>query len=89
MAEVTPDMFAAHLDHELPQYAMVGCYTLIYYTADNATLCAKCATVERTKDYTINPLQVDVYYEGPTLQCDECGRDLESGYGDPEAEVTR
>lgn len=71
-------------DGELPSYAWPGGYTLIYYTQDSATLCGTCATSVLTDPYAEPITGCAVYYEGPTLQCDECGKGIESSYGDPD-----
>jgi hypothetical protein len=28
-----------------------------------------------------------ILIEGPTMACDECGREIESSYGDPDADT--
>ncbi len=72
-------------DGNLPAYAWPGGYPIAYYSDDcHTTFCAKCATVERSKGYQINPLDWDVYWEGPPMECDECGAIIESAYGDPD-----
>lgn len=74
---------------ELDAYAWPGGYPILYLDRDNSTLCAKCAT-ESLKDPDevpqFKPVACDIYYEGPTLQCDQCGTDIESAYGDPKTE---
>ena len=86
MTEVTPDMFAPHLGYALPQYTSVGCYTLLYLapTAYNGldVLCAKCATIERTRGYQVNTLYVTSYDEGANETCNECGCSIPSSYGE-------
>lgn len=44
-------------------------------------ICPHCAA-----DYIgHNDASVDVHYEGASLYCDDCGAELESAYGDPDA----
>lgn len=75
-------------DGSLPAFAWPGGYPIYYLDSDNSVLCAKCATECLKPDTNDNmkPIACDVYYEGPTMQCDECNADIESAYGDPEEE---
>lgn len=74
---------------ELPAYVWPGGYPILYYDTDCCALCAKCATkamndpdeLERFK-----PVAYDVYYEGPSVYCEQCNTEIESAYGDPEEE---
>ena len=68
-------------DGTLPAFTSVGCYTLAYYTESGDTLCCDCAA-----DPENEATQVDVYYEGPTQYCEACNAEIESAYGDPDAE---
>jgi len=68
---------------ELDAFAWPGGYPIIYLDKENSVLCAKCAT-KSLNDEDDKPVACDVYYEGPTLQCDGCNADIESAYGDPE-----
>lgn len=66
-------------------------YPLIYYTGDGDPLCAGCATAELDEERGFRgrggDLEfVDIYYEGPTEFCSDCGKEIESAYGDPDAE---
>lgn len=64
-----------------------GGYPLIYHTADGCELCAKCATEQVTQRGLDWPRVVDVqpYFEGPAITCDNCSTDIESAYGEPDA----
>ncbi len=74
-----------HSSHrELPSYSSVGGYTIIYYTRSEEPVCGKCATV--WDDDTDVVTHVGSYDEGPTVQCCECGTDIASSYGDPDAD---
>lgn len=66
-------------DGTLPRNTEVGCYNITYLDVFGAVICADCAKSEDVKEGF-------VYWEGPSLQCDECGEEIESEYGDPDAE---
>src|ERR1700747_2819068 len=72
----------------LPFYSWPGSYTIIYLTRGGDTLCAECATKEirawMYDDSDDPPVEYGTYDEGPVIQCDDCNRDIESSYGDPE-----
>ncbi len=69
-------------DGTLPAHAWPGGYTLIYFTRDGETVCAKCANREVDESQAV--IGQDVYWEGATMQCGDCNADIESSYGDPE-----
>lgn len=60
---------------KLPAYTLHG-YPIIYITKDGDCFCAKCASKAANR-----PNHADVYYEGDTLFCDDCGKGIESAYG--------
>lgn len=64
---------------KLPQYSSIGSYTILYVTQRNDCLCAKCAGKHR--DHTNPVVAAGTYDEGDTLECEECGTDIESSYG--------
>jgi hypothetical protein len=67
---------------ELPNYADGG-YPIVYYDKNGESFCGKCASNYQGFD----PIKyADVYYEGPPQQCAECGEEIESAYGDPNAD---
>jgi len=68
----------------LPSFTSVGCYTLIYYSKRAEPFCGKCATKHTDECDPIT--HAGPYDEGPTLECSECGKDIESSYGDPSSE---
>ena len=75
---------------ELPAFAWPGGYPMFYVDGDGQCLCATCATKSLNDPDEIpsfKPIAYDVYYEGPTMQCDNCNADIESAYGDPDEEV--
>ncbi len=74
-----------------PSYGWPGGYPVIYICRDSGVLCPDCANGENGSDATVNNddpqwdiLGMDIYWEGPALQCDHCNADIESAYGDPE-----
>jgi hypothetical protein len=74
----------------LPFYSEWGSYPIIYLTRENNTLCADCATrsLYLLDDEYDPPVAYGVYWEGPTDQCDDCNRDIESAYGDPDEDTS-
>lgn len=76
-------------DNKLPAFAWPGGYPIIYLDRENSVLCAECATksyLDKDEVSQFKPVAYDVYYEGPTIQCDQCNVDIASAYGDPEGE---
>jgi len=79
---------------KLMAWAWPGGYEIVYYTADGGTLCFQCARRENGSEASENPsadkqwrlVAAEVYWEGPALNCDHCNREIESAYGDPEAQ---
>lgn len=73
---------------QLPTFAWPGGYPLVYYAKDDGNLCAKCANAfkpGRDNDEQLEPVQVDVYYEGPPVRCENCNAEIASAYGDPDS----
>jgi hypothetical protein len=75
---------------KLPKYVDGG-YPLAYWTKDGDCLCAVCATDslianEFTGQSEDPAVWVEPYHEGPTMHCN-CGAEIESAYGDPDAEI--
>lgn len=76
-------------DGTLPSYAWPGGYPVLYLDGHNETLCATCATKaanELEEDDRDRPVAYFVHYEGPSEFCAACNAEVESAYGDPEAE---
>lgn len=65
-------------------FAWPGGFDIEYITRDGDTLCAECAHRE-VLDYR-GSVYAEVYYEGATEYCADCGAEIESAYGDPDAE---
>lgn len=75
----------------LPYRDWYGGDELIYLTKDGGVLCPECVNKwleepDRWDAEQMAPQDYDVYWEGPTIQCDHCYADIESAYGDPEEE---
>jgi len=71
-----------------PRYSSVGGYSVVYVTADSDCLCADCVNEEAQYEEDDDGWEVvcaDVHWEGPPLTCAQCGADIESSYGDPDA----
>ena len=86
MALPADDVRAAreHYKKMFRNFAWPGGYTVLFTTDDGDVFCGECAEkyfILENEDVT-----ADIYYEGPTVQCDGCGREIESSYGDPDAE---
>jgi hypothetical protein len=77
-------------DNKLPTYAWPGGYTLIATDNHGRTLCMDCANeyLRTRQDGYYYPERLEdygTYDEGPDMECDECGKIIESSYGDPDA----
>jgi len=80
---------------EYPKWAWPGGYTIYYLTEDGGVLCPDCANGENgslasetSDDPQWKLVASDLHQEGPPLICDHCGFEMESDYGDPDAEET-
>jgi hypothetical protein len=90
-----PDPLERMRDDEgkLPGYAWPGGYPIYYLMRDDDmphdapyVVCPTCANAPRTPE--CNPVASEAHYEGPPLECEECNGQIESAYGDPDAEPT-
>jgi hypothetical protein len=68
-------------DGTLPAYTWPGCYPIVYLTESGLTICPTCAGESDTSDPVAGS---GVHWEGEPLQCEDCGKDIESAYGIPE-----
>ena len=72
--------------------AWPGGYPVYAYMSDGEALCFECTrdSDEVHEDASCRDgwcfVGADVYWEGPTMQCAHCNGDLESAYGDPDAD---
>lgn len=72
----------------LPQYVFPGGYIVLYIEVPSYdVLCATCAT-KALRDEAPWKGQIihGPHQEGPSEHCADCNRELESDYGDPDAE---
>ena len=73
------------------RYAWPGGYPILYFDRCGDALCADCAGRARflsaVRDGKAARLTGDIYYEGPPVDCAECGRTVASAYGDPDEKV--
>jgi len=70
----------------LPAYSFPGGYPLYYITKDGGVLCADCANDDRPANVDEFDAQwyitdAEVNYEDDSLYCDNCGKQIESAYG--------
>lgn len=79
----TPELLAK-TKGEIPQHAEG--YPLIYVTTEGDTLCPKCAAKPRASIAGAPVCAFDIFYEGAPMQCDDCGEEIQSAYGDPDNE---
>jgi hypothetical protein len=68
--------------YPLPAHAWPGGYPILYLTAKDQCLCADCAN--NPEAYLGPAVVCDVFWEGSPLECEECGGEIASAYGDPE-----
>lgn len=74
---------------DLRSHTEWGFYPILYIS-DGSILCAACAQSDIEKHlagehvHRIEDLGCDIYYEGSTFTCDDCGDELASAYGDPD-----
>lgn len=70
---------------KLIHYAWPGGYPIIYFDGCESVLCPDCAQKSLDDPGEIEnftPVSGDIYLEGATIHCDQCGRGLDSAYGD-------
>lgn len=93
----TSEKLAAAKDFLKAPYAWPGGYEKRLYLEDGETICRDCALENWAciVDGTLHPcrsgwavMAVDVHWEGPAEHCVQCGKELPSEYGDPEADET-
>jgi hypothetical protein len=75
-------------DGQLMSYTETGCYPVLYVTDDGCWICPACArSVDADAPADFGGLEAgEVYYEGPIVYCEDCNAEIESAYGDPDAE---
>ena len=71
-------------DGTLPPVVWPGGYPVIYLDGDNLTLCAICASEDEVHDAPA--VSWFIHYEGSPVVCEGCSVEIESAYGDPDAD---
>lgn len=79
----TINEIARDTDGSLPSYAWPGGYPLVYHSTDGQAFCPSCANQTDADPEITGAL---IHWEGQPVTCDGCGKDIESAYGDPDAE---
>jgi hypothetical protein len=69
----------------LPQYTSFGGQTMLYLDRENDCYCARCAAKSEVWEEH-GPITWGVFDEGSPETCADCGREIESFYGDPDDE---
>lgn len=74
---------------ELAAHSWPGCYPILYITEGGEWLCADCATREmklwQVGESDDPPITCDAHWEGEPMNCDACGKEIESAYGPVES----
>ena len=65
-----------------PSFVWPGGYPLFYLDEENNCLCPDCANKE--EEYNSPIIAYDVNWENDSLYCDDCGKRIESAYGENE-----
>jgi len=81
----------------LPAFAWPGGYPIVYLCHDGECLCPDCVNkeIERVDDEMRHPAPGDQFrvfaaechYEGAPIICANCNAEIESAYGDPDAQA--
>ena len=74
------------LEQWFTDWAWPGGYPIIFVLDSGDVLCAECAKREFLTHQT-DSVTADIHYEGPSIFCDECSKEIESAYGDPDAMI--
>lgn len=76
-------------DGKLPAYAWPGGCPILYLDGDDCVLCPECANrFLRDELKTFRPKVAYLHEEGPPETCEQCGKEVESAYSDPDAPET-
>jgi hypothetical protein len=75
-------------DGQLPWHTIPGMYPIVYIDGWDEQLCGKCASkalIEHDSESFKEDLPSDwyIHYEGDSVFCYECNKEIESAYGDP------
>lgn len=64
----------------LPAFSSIGGYPIVYVRNGHETLCPNCASKEN------EVLESFIHWEGSSHYCEDCNKEIESAYGNPEEE---
>lgn len=67
------------MSEKFPEVSGIGGYGIVY-VGDGVVFCGKCAE-KQDKDVQ-DSLKGDIHYEGSSFYCGDCGKELESEYGE-------
>jgi hypothetical protein len=83
--------FQKNEDGTFPSYAWPGGYPLYYLLADSEVICPDCANQKNgslastdTDDEQWRIVGQEVHWEGMSMYCVHCNKEIESAYGVPE-----
>lgn len=73
-------------DGKLPAFAWPGGYPIYYLDKSCSVMCADCATKALDSEYGdgFAPVASDIHWEGDSLICEDCNKEIESAYGNPD-----
>ena len=72
---------------KLITWAWPGGYPVLYITEKGDQLCPDCANSDPDNDPCMKedpPIEGYIHYEGTPERCDDCGKEINSAYGDPD-----
>lgn len=72
---------AIEVNGKLPHCTDIGGYPVYYINHHNSVFCDDCAN-----KYADEIVAHEIHWEGQPLTCDDCNKDIESAYGDPNEE---
>jgi hypothetical protein len=89
-------MLAKH-EETFPPATIPGLYPIVYIDGHGEELCADCAEAQLAEAEAADPVDRDIFqchevwdayihYEGPSVFCYHCNKEIEAAYGDPWAE---
>jgi hypothetical protein len=62
-------------------------YPFFYIHPHGSLLCPQCVNDDVASDpHGTPPMKPEIHWEGAPIDCDGCGCEIESAYGDPEAD---
>lgn len=74
-------------DGRLILWTSIGGYPVYYMDEEDSILCPECARKSDEDEDEVPQFKIvagSLFEEGPAIDCDECGKTIESAYGDPD-----